>query len=234
MVNKRLIWELETRHLLLSNQFGFRRNQSTSDCLVILESKIRESFASGKDVVAIFFDLQNAYGMASAQNILYTLSGWGISGNILHFIKNFMTTRTFKLIMGNMLTSSFKTENGVPQGEILSVTLFLVAINGIESFIQNFIDYLIYADDITIYVASKNISEIEVVLQNAITNLSMWASRTGCKFSCTKTNAVHFTNCRKCKPSPKLLLNNLPINFVTEIKYLRVSFLIKNLLLNYK
>jgi hypothetical protein len=45
---------------------------------------------------------------------------------MLHFVKNFTEDRTFKVIISD--TKSEKITNGVVQGAVLSVTLFLIAI----------------------------------------------------------------------------------------------------------
>jgi hypothetical protein len=45
---------------------------------------------------------------------------------MLHFVKNFTEDRTFKVIIRD--TKSEKITNGVVQGAVLSVTLFLIAI----------------------------------------------------------------------------------------------------------
>ena len=61
MVNSRLMWVLESKGLLASDQCGFRKNRSTADHLVRFDSYIRNAFALKEHVLAIFFDLKNAY-----------------------------------------------------------------------------------------------------------------------------------------------------------------------------
>ena len=57
MVNNRLMWVLESKGLLASEQCGFRKNRSTADHLVRFDSYIRNAFAKKEHVLAIFFDL---------------------------------------------------------------------------------------------------------------------------------------------------------------------------------
>ena len=63
MVNKRLLWVLESKGLLASEQCGFRKKKkrSTADQLVRFDSFIRNVFAQKEHVLAIFFDLEKAY-----------------------------------------------------------------------------------------------------------------------------------------------------------------------------
>jgi hypothetical protein len=56
------------------------------------------------------------------------LKEWRIDGKMLLLIRNFMKDRSLKVAVGNTISKRMKIENGVVQGAILSVTLFLVAI----------------------------------------------------------------------------------------------------------
>ena len=46
MVNNRLVWYLETKNLLSNRQFGFRKNRSTIDPLLMLSREISNAFAN--------------------------------------------------------------------------------------------------------------------------------------------------------------------------------------------
>ena len=61
MVNERLMWYLEKEGILNKQQCGYRKNRSTVDHLVKLETHIRDAFRHKEHVVAVFFDLQKAY-----------------------------------------------------------------------------------------------------------------------------------------------------------------------------
>ena len=61
MVNNRLVWFLEKNKLITPLQCGFRKQRSTTDHLVRLESFIREAFIQRQHAVAVFFDLEKAY-----------------------------------------------------------------------------------------------------------------------------------------------------------------------------
>jgi hypothetical protein len=58
---------------------------------------------------------------------LKTVKTWKINGRLLGFTKNFMNDYTLRVAIGNTMSSFKNIENGVPQGAVLSVTLFLVA-----------------------------------------------------------------------------------------------------------
>jgi len=53
----RLVWYLERNKLISPMQCGFRKQRSTTDHLVRLESFVREAFAQRQHAVGVFFDL---------------------------------------------------------------------------------------------------------------------------------------------------------------------------------
>ncbi|GBN97329.1 hypothetical protein AVEN_34548-1 [Araneus ventricosus] len=57
MINRRLVYFLETNNFLHRCQSGFRKDRSTLDNLLALETDIRLAFLQRKHLVAIFFDI---------------------------------------------------------------------------------------------------------------------------------------------------------------------------------
>jgi hypothetical protein len=99
-------------------------------------------------------------------------------------------------------------ENGDPQGSVLSVTLFAIAINSVVSTIGPHVSTSLYVDDVVISCASKSMDTIERRLQLTINRLSHWAFQNGFSFSAAKTQCVHFLRLRGVHPPPVLYLNN--------------------------
>ncbi|GBO31551.1 putative RNA-directed DNA polymerase from transposon X-element [Araneus ventricosus] len=126
MVNARLIYELEKQGCIPPLQSGFRRGRSTVDNLVLLETQIRNAFVKRNHLVSIFFDIEKAYDRAWRCGILSTLFNFGFRGNLPIFLKNFLSYRTFRVRMGNFNSDHFIQAEGVPQGRVLSVTLFII------------------------------------------------------------------------------------------------------------
>ena len=147
MINERLLWYLETEALLSVFQSGFRKSRSTIDHLIRLETFIREGFIKGEHVVAVFFDLEKAYDRTWKYGILKDLHEMGLRGKLPLMIKDFLSERSFKVRMGNTLSESFEQEMGVPQGSILSVTLFIIKINSIAKCMKQGRDCSFFVDD---------------------------------------------------------------------------------------
>jgi len=81
--------------------------------------------------MGIFCDLEKAYDKTWKYGILKDLFNAGLRGNMPKLIWTFLTGRNFTLRVGNTLSDWYHQQEGVPQGSILSVTLFSMKINSI-------------------------------------------------------------------------------------------------------
>ena len=224
MINRRLVWFLESNGLLANIQCGFRRHRSTVDHLVRLEAAIQDAFVRRQHLVAVFFDLQKAYDTAWRHGILRQMHAWGFRGRLPQFVESFMSTRTFRVRVGNVLSRPFSLENGVPQGSILSVTLFAVAVNGLAQCVRSPVEGSLYVDDLAIYCRAGNINVAERQLQLTINRVHRWATDNGLTFSASKTKCVHFCRLRTFHPDPVLTMGGNTLPFEDSARFLGLLF----------
>lgn len=224
MINRRLSWYLESNNLIDIYQSGFRKYRSTLDNLSLLENDIQKAFSNKKHLVCIFFDLEKAYDTCWNFRIIKTLSTYGIRGNMLHFIQNFVRGRTFRVVVGNSYSSTFAQENGVPQGSVLSVTLFLVAMNSLKEFIPTGVKKIKFADDFAAYISGSSLLEIQRTLQTTLQCLENWCDKTGFRFSVNKTKIIHFCRKTSCTSDVTLTLHGKSIEVVDNHKFLGMIF----------
>lgn len=224
MVNGRLTHYLESNGFISSKQSGFRSQRSTMDHLISLETYIRDGFARGCHVVSVFFDLEKAYDTTWKHGILIDLHNLGLRGHLPLFIDNFLSDRSFQVRLGSTISNTYPQEMGVPQGSVLSVTLFNIKINSIAEAISPDIHKCLYVDDYTISYSSRNMASIERKLQTSLRHLTEWANKNGFKFSTSKTVCIHFCNQRALHLHPTLYMNNSPIPVVEKTKFLGVMF----------
>ena len=220
MVNERLIWTLEKKGLLSKLQCGFRKGRGTIDQLIRMETFVRDAFANKDHLVAVFFDLQKAYDTTWKHGIMQDLHEMGFRGNLPIFIRNFLSDRVFLVLYGNVLSDEYSQEEGVPQGAILSTTLFNVKLNGIVKAILPGVDCSLYVDDFVIIFRSSSIPTIERTLQLCINSIVEWTIKNGFTISPNKTVAMHFCLKKKCIYDPVLTLGESTIEFVKENKFL--------------
>ena len=73
-------------------------------------------------------------------------------------------------------------EMGVPQGSILSVTLFSIKINSLAKVLNDNIEGSLYVDDFLICYRGKHMNTIERQLQLCLNKIVKWAMENGFKF----------------------------------------------------
>ena len=140
------------------------------------------------------------------------------------FFSNFLHEREFCCIVGNTTSNYHYLENDVPQGSVISVTLFLLAIDDILNNCHKYVKALLYADDLIIYCSGKKVSTIANKIQKTIRKLESWSNTSGFQFHEGKTVAIKFFQRSKTPNNPIIKLYDKNINFVDEYNFLGVTF----------
>jgi len=104
MIVRRLNWFLEYHNVLHISQSGFRQRCRTTDHLLRLHDAIHKSMANKINVLSVFIDIEKAYGMVNKEVLLPKLLSYGISGRMFHFIRSFLSNRTFQFRIGSTLS----------------------------------------------------------------------------------------------------------------------------------
>ena len=126
--------------------------------------------------------------------------------------------------LGGTISSPRVLVNGVPQGAVLSPTLFNVAINDIIDNITSPIRCGLFADDFYVALPCSNVSLGEHLLQETLNKLLKWSTENGFQFSTNKTVGVHFCRRYRCNHSINVNLNNIPLLTESSARYLGIVF----------
>ncbi|GBM97133.1 putative RNA-directed DNA polymerase from transposon BS [Araneus ventricosus] len=224
MINKRLIYYMEAKNHLHSSQSGFRTGRSTIDNLLALETDIRLAFLQRKHLIAIFFDIEKAYDTTWRYGILKDLHDLGLRGNLPIFLNNFLQLRRFQVKVESEFSDFFIQEEGVPQGSVLSVTLFILKINNILKQLPTSVRGYLYVDDLYISCTGTNMNFIQRQLQIVVNSVTQWCNNNCFTISSSKTAAVHFCRKRSLHFDPEIKLNDEIIPFVNDIRFLGITF----------
>ena len=220
VVKTRLERHLETREILSPIQYGFRSCRSTTDALVRLQNHILENKRAKRHSICIFFDLHRAYDTTWRRGILQSLYDIGLRGNLPMYIRDFLSLRQFKVKVGKAYSPTQVQREGVPQGSVLSCTLFLLALNGIQSAIPENVFSSLYVDDLMICATSSYLPALTRRLQGTINRVSNWAIDNGFTFSAQKTVALHIRPSRSRDASPNLMLQERQVQYATSARFL--------------
>ena len=80
-------------------------------------------------------------------------------------------------------SSLYPQEEGIPQGSVLSVTLFSIAINSLMETIPVGVQASLYADDFALYCSGSSALEACRKIQVGINSATNWATKHGFRFS---------------------------------------------------
>lgn len=222
VVNYRLTHVLENNKMLPPHQYGFRHMHSTTDALIRVTSDIHLAFRQGNSVLAVFLDIHKAYDRTWRCGVMHELHSIGIRGSIAHFIYNFLNNRTFRVRVGDILSPICHQEQGVPQGSVLSCSLFSVALNPVLKCLPEDVKGSLYVDDLMIYIVGRYFPTMERRLQLALNKISKWISQHGFAFSAdtAKNVCIHFSRKRGLAPEPTLRLDGRVLQCRETIKFL--------------
>jgi hypothetical protein len=83
IINKRLVFILEEKHLMPYQQFGLRKNRSTTNVLITLGRCMAEAIRKREYTAILSLDISKAYDTCWRYAILKKLKEWKIDGKIL-------------------------------------------------------------------------------------------------------------------------------------------------------
>ena len=144
--------DLEIRN----NQHAFIQNRSTVSALACISQKWFNATDNSPDgrmgVHALFLDFRKAFDMVDHGILLRKLAELNINKNLWLRIQSFLDGRSQQVKLNSFLSTVSPCPAGVPQGSVISPTLFNVYVNDVEDSIPNSlaVNTHKYADDCTL------------------------------------------------------------------------------------
>ena len=141
------------------------------------------------------FYLEKAYDITWRYVILKDIHKIGLRSKLSTFIENFLADRTMQARVGSSLSDYYDQEQGVPQGGVLSTSLFNIKINDIVKCLGNLTDCSLYVDDFCICYRSKSMATIERQLQQNFKNIENWEKAMVLSFPNKKHSVYNSVSC---------------------------------------
>ena len=124
----------EQKEWISPTQYGFQPGKGTAMQIFNLRETVLEQKRKGKNCFLAFMDLSKAFDSCWRAGIFKKLNELGIGGKFWRMIVACYAYTKLSVKTRHGRTKAFETSAGVLQGSLISPTLFLILINGIEDF----------------------------------------------------------------------------------------------------
>ena len=191
-VRDALYKHLSNNNLLSKDQFGFCSGRSCTSQLLVTLQHWFECLDEDIPVDAAYLDFQKAFDSVPHKRLLLKLRGYGIQGNVLNWVADFLRDREQYVSINGKTSSKLPVTSGVPQGSVLGPTLFIYFINDLPDIITK-VDTKIFADDTKVYTKIETENDHKI-LQDSIQDMFKWTEKWLIKFNSNKCKMLHLGN----------------------------------------
>ena len=149
----------------------------------------------------IFCDVSKAFDKVWHKGLLSKLlKSYGIDGNTLKWIENYLDDRFKRVILDGFYSSFKHISASVPRGSVLGPFLFLLYINDIADNLVN--NIRLFADETSLFIEvdyDPNVAAMS--LTSDLDKIDTWASSWGVHFNPSKTCNINFSRSSFKHPS---------------------------------
>ena len=189
VIRDQIVIHLSKFKLIGDSQHGFVTKRSCLTNLLEFLDFVTNYVDKGLAVDVIFLDFQKAFDKVPHQRLMKIVESMGISGNLLNWIRSWLTDRKQRVVLGGECSEWVAVTSGVPQGSVLGPLLFLIYINNLENSLDA--NILKFADDTKIFNVINN-REDAAKLQNDLYTLFGWSQCWLMLFNIEKCMTMHF------------------------------------------
>lgn len=215
---------IETNHILLNEQFGFRKSHSSAHQLKRLKVHVQENFMKKKSTGLVLLDIEKAFDAVWHKGLVYKMHKFGFPTYLIKVVFSFLSDRMAEVSVMRDVSSRYFINSGVPQGAVLSPTLFNIFFSDMPIPFRCYLS--LFADDTALMCSSQKPEPIIRYLNWGLKKLQKYFDDWKIKVNPAKTQCIFFTRKRKHSnlPSSGVTFNNQIISWSRNVKYLGVIF----------
>ena len=119
LVREKIVKHMKVNSLFSSAQHGFREGRSCLTNLLETLDHWTKIVDEGDCIDIAYLDFRKAFDLVSHKYLLYKMSKYGISGQILEWVKSFLNDRSQRVVIRGSASEACSVTSGVPQGSVL-------------------------------------------------------------------------------------------------------------------
>ena len=216
---------LQEAFALDDSQHGFRPRRSTTSALLPLTTTVADGFNEAKPpkrTVVAAVDLSKAFDSVNHDILLEKVCDTPLNSNIVRWISTYHRGREQAVIYNGRRSPFKKIHRGVPQGSVISPTLFNLYVSNFPAILS---DSTSFADDFTIFTSAVDIEEAEARLSQDLAVINAWASSLELDIAPQKSTVTLFSpSTHEHRYHPQVSLGNSFLPLAQQPKILGVTF----------
>ena len=209
IVTEGIIHRAEAQGLLPAHHFGGHPGRTTMDSLHLLVDTIKLAWRRKQVASVLFLDIKGAFPHAVTARLLHNMRWCGIPEQYVVFVSNVLTGRKTRLKFDNFTSDWVKLDNGIGQGDPLSMILYLFYNADILDIAHGRDELVLgYVDDIALLAAAKTPKQAHMAISDMVTwpgRALDWLTQHNSMFEASKSVLIDFSHSRTITHSPMLL-----------------------------
>ena len=193
VIVQHLLSYLYQHGLISRQQHGFLLRKSTTTNLLETINDWTLAIDGRDGVVTAYIDFAKAFDSVSHPKLYHKLQGYGISGSMLAWIKDFLSARFQCTRVGDSVSTVEYLISGVIQGSCLGPILFVLYINDIVQLFDECCTCKLYADDLKLYMHMKS-PDCATMFQKHLDKLVVWSKHWQLKIAYKKCSIMQLGN----------------------------------------
>lgn len=224
IVYEQILDYVKDNNILCEQQSGFRAKHSTETAINFVLNDWVDCLEHDEIILTIFLDLSRAFETIDRELLLAKLERIGVKGNVLNWLRNYLTDRTQVVKVIDVISDVLCTYFGVPQGSKLGPLLFILFINELPNVLQYSMIHL-FADDTLIYLKCKREDVLTAMarINEDLDRVSCWMAMNKLSLNSKKSKAMIICKARTVIPNDlEFKIKNDSLEIVDSFKYLGV------------
>jgi len=178
-----------------SFQHGFKKNRSTTTAMLELQDYVATELDKNRIVGTYSIDLSAAFDLLRPDIFYQTLKD-KIPLNIMQVLMDFLTERSFRVMVSDVKSNPRNLSVGCVQGSILGPRLFTLYLSELANNLPKETHIVSYADDTYVSLSSENMTDLKPALSNVMLNHDAYLKSIGMVTNVSKTELIFFSRAK--------------------------------------